>query len=739
MAGKQRKVKLSTGFDLSRWPSARPTRIPRAISSSELPQGRIPLDFKTIVRHLAIIVAIIFLTYFITITAQFVFNDDYLRSVTSVQVNDEHFLSNLWLQAVLKPLSQPWLRLSLFLDFKSFALDPSWYHLVNILLQMAGCCYFYLLILILARQNYPGERQKQLPYWIAFIPAALLACHPLCCESVAYITGRGGTMVACNVFLSMFSFVFAFLARRRTTMVLGYLFSMGFLTMAIWSGSEALAAPLAILALTLLLKPQSIDWHEWFSVRGPEIGLAILLVVTTPFLLFTGATKDFSNGLGLPTLPAHLYLASQLRALPLYYLRCALVPVGLSVLPPHVISKGGFDLGTLLGLLTVCLTIYLIYKLRRNLFACFGLCLFLFGLLPQACLIQPEIAADRRFYLSIAGLCLLLGQYLAHNLPIKSPKSYAVLALPIVLLTSLAVWRNCAWSSDVTLWRSTLKTNSHSAFAHGMLALALERGHEAAKAKAEAEGAIKSDPDCLPAYFTLAQLQSTYKNYVEASKEYSKVLALATEQHLDTNIVYQSQLGLAEALLEIGRFKEAKNDAASVLDMNSSDIRANLVMGKCLIKMNQPNLALRYLEAGYKLDKMNYYFLEPIAEACLDTGEPRLVANAFGAAHKAFKISPSDNIDRIMAQAAIEIGLPGEALQPIDRLIQRYPAEAKYWYFKYRAAFDLGRKQEADMLKRKALKLNPAIETEVKFIDARPPHSHSLNSINSAGPTSAKR
>ncbi len=720
MAGKRRKTKLSTGFDLSKWPTARPTRIPRAVSASELQVGETPLHLKTIARHLGIIIAIIFLIYFITITAKFAFNDEYLKSITSSQVNDEHFASNLWLQTILKPLSQPWLRLSLFLDYKSFGFEPSWYHLVNIILHMASCCYFYLLILILARQTFPGERKDELPYWLAFIPAILLASHPLACESVAYITGRAGTLVACNVFLAMLFFVFAFLTRRRTLMILGYLFSLGFLTMGIWSGTEALAAPLGILALTLLLKPRSIDWHEWFSAKGPEISLAVLLLVPLPFLLVTGATKDFSNGLGLPTLPAPLYLASQLRALPVYYLRCALVPIGLSVLPPHVVSKGGLDLGSLLGLVIVCLTIYLIYKLRGNLFACFGLCLFLFGLLPQACLIQPEIAADRRFYLSIAGLCLFLGQYLAQKLPNKNPRSYAVLALPIILLASLTVWRNYDWLTEVGFWQATLKANAHSAYVHGMLALASEREHDHHTAQLEAEAAIKSDPDCLPAYLALAQMNSAGKQYDQAIKQFSKVLSLARQQHLDTNIVYQSQLGLAEALVETGRFKEAKTYAASVIDLNSSNIKANLIMGKCLINLSQPRLALRYLEAGYKQDKMNYYFLEPIAEASLATGDPRLVANAFGAARMAFKISPTETVDRVLAQAALEIGMPGEALRPVDRLIQRHPHEAKYWYFKSRAAAALGRKKEAELLKQKALQLNPAVESEAHLVDARP-------------------
>ncbi len=690
------------------------------MSASKTEKKTTPFNFKTIASHLGIIAGIIFLTYFITLTAQFAFNDEYLKSITSTQINDENFLGSLWLPAMFKPLTQPWLRLSFFLDYKSFGFEPSWYHLVNMILHIASCSYFYLLILLLGREIEPGDEKNQLPYWIAFISAVLLACHPLCVESVAYITGRGGTLVACNVFLSLFCFVFAFFAQKRRDMILSYLTSIVFLCMGIWSGAGATIAPLAMLSLTLLLKPKSLDWQDWLDERGAEICLAAIFLVPMPFLLFMGVSKDFSNGLGLPTLPIPLYIASQLRAIPVYYLRCFTLPFGLSVLPPHVTSKGSLDTGTLLGLIIVCVTIYLIYKLRKNLFACFGLCLFLFGLLPDAFLVQPEIASDRRFYLSVAGLCLLIGQYLAHKLPNKNVRSYAFLALPIVVLGSLSIWRNYAWSTEIRLWRSTLKTNPHSAFVHGMLAQAYLHAHDSAKAKTEAEAAIKTDSDCLPAHFTLAQIYAQGRGYEQASKEYSRVLELAQSQHLDTNFVYQSKLGLAEALVELGQFKQAKPYIDSVLEVNSKNILGNLLMGKCLIQLKQPLLALRYLEAGYNQDKMNNFFLEPIAEACLDTGEPRLVRNAYGAASMAFKIQPTDRVDKVLAKSSLEIGMPGEGLQPVERLLIRHPNSPTYLYLKSRLLEALGRKKEAQHFRRKALKLDANVEKEADIVDARP-------------------
>jgi tetratricopeptide (TPR) repeat protein len=606
------------------------------------------------------------------------------------------------------------------MDFRSFGLQPVWYHLVNVVLHALTCLYFYLLVFVLARRRSKEEGIRQLVYDIPLIAAGLLACHPLAAESVSYVTGRAGTLVASNFFLSLLFFLFGFWSQTLKRKLLGYVLSFACFAMGVWSGLEAVAIPAAALALILLLRPISITFKGWSAEKWPEITIVALLTVASCLLPALGLGVDFANSLEVPALPLPLYVASQFRGLLVHYLRYFVAPFGLSIAPPYVASSGAlFDPLAWLGAGVLGATVWAIYRLRNNLLPAFGLSMFLLGFLPSALVVQAELTADRRFYISLAGLCLVAGWYLAKYAMHKGMVRKIGLIILFLVLSSLTIWRNFAWFSDLSLWQSTFKTNPQSSPVKAMLAGALLKAGRPDEAKKEAESALQLDSGNMVAHLIIGQIKLNGKLYREAEREFATALSFARKQHLSKRLLRQAEIGSATALVNLGQYSDARDRAMEVLINDRNDVEGNLIMGKSLIGLDQRKFALNFLNTGFKMDQSNVDYLEPIADASLGVGSLQFARNAYGAASTAMRIAPTDNLRRIFAQAALELGRYKESEDMIDSLLKQQPDNPQYLYIKSCIEKELGNAELAESLKKRALQKDPKIveRMQIKILE----------------------
>jgi predicted Zn-dependent protease len=290
--------------------------------------------------------------------------------------------------------------------------------------------------------------------------------------------------------------------------------------------------------------------------------------------------------------------------------------------------------------------------------------------------------------------------------------------VPAVLcltLSGLTIWRNVAWQSDLSLWRSTLRTSPGDPFVKAMLARTLLTSGKLEEARKEVEEAIKLGQNNIVGYLTLGQIETNAKDFPKAAQAYSKALHLVVDNHLGQLFLKEAQLGLANAQVNLGQFDKAKELAMTVLLGDRNSVAGNLVMGKSLIGLKQPMLALNCLNAGYKADRMEPEYLEPIAEACLDAGADNLIRNAYGAARLALKFDPSEKVQAVYAQAALETRHFLESEKAIDSLLQLKPDNLKYMYLKSFVEKELGRGDAAEKLKKKVLLADPAIAEKIKI------------------------
>jgi len=447
-----------------------------------------------------------------------------------------------------------------------------------------------------------------------------------------------------------------------------------------------------------------------------------ILSVAVPFLAKLPFSNIFNNNLYMPPLPDSLYLASQFKGLITYYLRCAVLPIGLSIEPTPFVAQSWYDPGTLCGIVLFGALLYLAYWLKDKKFIAFALVLFIAGFLPSLFVIRDEYGADRRIYVSIAGLALLAGYWLAKTFQEKRTLALTTGIAVILAFSGLTIWREVAFLTDKRLWLNTLATNPNSSRARIMLTMTAFSNSPDVKFEKDAKDILKDDPDCQPAYLILGQVALNKANWPEAKKLFTKAIDLANYQKLSAFPKYQAKLGLAEALIDLKEFQQANKLCYEVIGFDRKSPEANFLMGRSLLGLKQPLHALTFLEVAYEQDK-SFKYMEPMDRACLETGTAKFVRAAYHSSQLLSQIRPSVSISLIFAQAALELGHPDQCANEMAKVLKdpkRYvlsPADkAKVLYLYSQAESALGRTEHAKELEKQAFKSDAKAPEELRIM-----------------------
>jgi protein O-mannosyl-transferase len=711
-------------IDISKLSRVRPTRVPSASLLKEVrPQIT---NYKKLAIHAGILCLIVLLAYGASVIGGFVFNDHYIDHFLAINFSDESFWSNLTVKALSQPLSQSWITASFVYDLQNFGFDPSWYHIVNIILHFLCCFYFYIFVYTLARYFWQDDGAREPVHEVALLAAGLLACHPFASEAVAHIVGRQATLIACNFFLTLNFFLWAFLTKKIRPMIRNYLLTFFFLIQAIFCGPQALAIPAVMLLIAVLAKPLNISYKEWAKHKWGELLVIIILFGLTFWLPRLGYAADFSDGFVLPLQSWQTYVASQFHSVVAYYLRCFLLPIGLSIFPPFSTANSFIDPLTVLGMLVLGIGIYGVYRFRKQPLAALGLAIAVFCYLPPIFFVQNEMVADWRFYLSIAGLSLFIASILKPWLSEwRSNNRIKVLTVSLLaLFITGSILRSLDFRSDITLFKAATKVNQGDAWAKGMLGLALVKAHKETQGVELANKAIALDKTCQPAYYALgiaytpSKKNASYSQArsLEAKNYLEKALALAKSQHLGSLVIFEAERDLASVLTDLGEYKEAKTIAEAALKVSANSVMLNLVMGKICNASGDYFPALMHLNKVFERDRTNPDFVEPVVEAELGVAYPQLINAAYNTAKMGISVCPTHNLRLMLAQAALATGHLNESLQWSNAALSEQPNDPRAMYLRSVILKIAGQNATAQDLSKKALAIDPGVPKKMKIV-----------------------
>src|SRR5262249_51422 len=127
----------------------------------------------------ALVFAATVLVYLPAMRAEFIWNDiDY---VTAPALQSAAGLKRIWVEVGATEQYYPLLHTAFWVEHMLWGDTPLGYHLVNVLLHAGAACLFAA---VLRRLAVPGA-------WLA---ALLFALHPICVESVAWISEQKNTL-----------------------------------------------------------------------------------------------------------------------------------------------------------------------------------------------------------------------------------------------------------------------------------------------------------------------------------------------------------------------------------------------------------------------------------------------------------------------------------------------------------------------------------------------------------------
>jgi hypothetical protein len=486
-------------------------------------------------RGLAVAVALVVFACFVpAVGNDFVTWDDPLNFTENVHYRGLSLSHLRWMFATFHMGHyQPLTWITFGLDYSLWGLDPTGYHLTNILLHTANAVLFYwisvrLLRLGLGSPNGPTAKSAAL-YAAAASSALLFAVHPLRVESVAWVSERRDVLSAFFYLATVLAYLrmqAAETARRRRWFAL----SLGCLVLSLLSKAWGMTLPLVLLALDVY--PLRRD-----GAGGPP--LRALILEKVPYMVPAGvaaALALLAQGHGAEMLSVQQYGPSARVAQAAYglcfYLWKTLVPTRLSPVYPLAVQLDPTEVRYLLcGVAVLSITALAIATWKRWPWLLVGWFCYAVIVSPVLGLLQtgPQIAADRYTYLSCLPWALLAAAALYHVSRGGRKRKWLVTSAALGglgVLGMLTIRQTRLWRDSTILWNHALRLDPNNAIAYVNRGAAYESKGDLDRALADYVAAIQRNGSYADAYFGRGNVRRVRGDLEGALADYNTVVQL---------------------------------------------------------------------------------------------------------------------------------------------------------------------------------------------------------------------
>ncbi len=585
-----------------------------------------------------LLAAITIAAYIPALRAGYIWDDDaYLTA--NRNISEPGGLARSWFEARSNPQYYPLVFSTFWVEYRLWGLNPTGYHVTNILLHAANAVLVYL---VLRRLGLPGA-------WIA---AAIFAVHPVCVESVAWITERKNVLSTLFYLFSLLAYLkFAPLdaAAGEKHKWGWYAAALAFFAAALFSKTITCSLPAAILLLIWWKRGRirTVDVVPLLPMFAFGLGMAF---VTSWIERHHVGTQVISLGL---TPASRVVLAGQATW---FYLWKLVWPGTLifiypkwTVDPARVLqwipSVG------LLGLLTA------LFVLRKHI----GRGPLVAALLYVGTLV-PALGFIDVFPMRYSWVADHF-QYLASIAPMAAAASALVLLrskqswLPsaagtavVAILGTLTFVQCGIYSSAATVWRDTLKKNPGAWMALNNLANELIKQGNIAQARTHLEQAIVLNPRDGMAYRLLAQADLAAAMAISGERHANQALEYGTDDKAEA----LSLRGLARMMQS--RPGEALVDYDAALAVNPKHINALMNKAQLLISTGRQADACAPLLAAIERSPDMVEARMMLAEAYLALGRP---ADAASQCREVLKRKPdTPNVRWLLSRAEAATSAP---------------------------------------------------------------------------------
>jgi tetratricopeptide (TPR) repeat protein len=530
------------------------------------------------------------LSYSPALTGSFLWDDD--AHVTKPALRSLHGLWRIWFEAGATQQYYPLLHSAFWAEHRLWGESVLGYHLANVALHAAAA---WLLVLILRRLSFPAP----------LLAGLIFALHPVCVESVAWISEQKNTLSAVFYLGSALVYLRYDETRRRGL----YSWALGLFVLALLTKTVTATLPAALLVV-LWWRRGSLGWRRdvlplipWFAV-GAASG-TFTAWMEEKFIGAEGA--DFSL-----TALQRVFLAARDVA---FYLREILWSVDPMFIYPRwsIPSETALNWLCLVGVLALAGILVALARRQRGPLSAF---LYFVGTLSPALgfvNVYPflfSFVSDHFAYLASIGVLVPVAwgvSWVAWRIPAGATgRALLMLAVPAVLGT--LTWRDSRIYRDpVTLYRSTLERNPSAWLMHFNLAVSLGMAPDhLAEAVSEYRATVRLKPDHWRAHNNLASaLLKTPGNSAAAIAEYEEALRYNPDYAEAHN-----NLGVALEGIP-GRLGDAESQLRAAIRVMPDYDAAHANLGILLLRSREtPDEALGEFEAALRIapDVAEYHY-----------------------------------------------------------------------------------------------------------------------------------
>ena len=678
---------------------------------------------------------VVLLAYLPCIRGGLLWDDD--AHITTPALQTWHGLWKIWFQVGATQQYYPVLHSAFWLEHRFWGDSVLGYHLMNIGLHATAACLFAL-VLRRIRPETAGPGWRPGVEWLA---AAVFALHPVCVESVAWISEQKNTLSL--VFYLLAALTYLRFDRKRNWC--WYALALAIFLLALLSKSVTATLPGALL-LALFWRQGRLSWRRdvvpllpWFTV-GACAGLFTAWVEQN-YIGARGQTFDLN-------LVQRCFLAGRVVW---FYLGKLVWPSDLTFIYPR--WQVGSDWRWSLGCIGLVAALCALWQMRRWSRAPLIALLFFVGSLFPALgffNVYPFLfsyVADHWQYLpclgilalavqGAAGIALGLLQRFSGVRRIAAEYAFAAAACSGLALLFFLTWRQCALYRDVeTLYSATLARNPECWMAHNNLGGHLSEAGFLPAAIAHFEEAIRLKPDCSDAHNNLGNALSRIPGRsAEAISELETALRLEpgmaqahsnlgwvlvnTKDRLAEGIAHlqaalrlnpdhaETHYGMGVAMAKIpGRLPEAisEYEEAVRLKPDYADARNNL--GNALVAASRTSEGIFQLEWALRIhadDPKAYYNL---GTALARAGRTPEAVVTF---ERALQIQPGNpDAHNNLGNVLTRLGREPEAVEQYRAALRLDPESVEAHANLGRALRNVGDGQEAVAQYREALRLAP--------------------------------